>query len=120
MSYGLIYYLITIVGGVDGYTTFLTIVLTMTFLVTFIAMLISTVEGGTRLISTCKRVLKALVIPLCIATTLTLILPSKKDLVIILGLHLGTQSIDEAVKIPPKLLELLNSELDGLLDKKKD
>lgn len=40
------------------------------------------------------------------------LIPSKRDLIIISGVVAFSETVDETVKIPPKLIKLINKELD--------
>ena len=121
MSYGLLYYLFIICGGLVS--------LLITINVIYVIGLITISFAGAMSESCGKSgdgkiwfdfIRKYWWVGI-VSFLLTVITPNKKDLIIITGLHVSTQTIDEGLKMPPKIMKLFNKEIDEILgeDKKK-
>ena len=118
MSYGLMYYLLTVISGILNFIVFLnvSVLLLLVFMIINYYANTDIIKGEIQkeyegYIS--KAIKTALILSLLIS-----FIPTKKDMLIIAGLTVAESTIDEAVKIPPKLMKLINSEIDGLLEEK--
>ena len=118
MSYGLMYYLLTVVSGILKFIVFLNVAA-----LSLLAFMVMNYYANTDIIEGERQKEYEGYISKAVKTVLVLSLligfiPTKKDMLIIAGLTVAESTIDEAVKIPPKLMKLINSEIDGLLGEK--
>ena len=115
MSYGLVYYLITILGKV----LVTNIIILLILIAAVLVYLCNAPEQAGKFLSRFKV---HLIIWFGVSITTITLVPSQKDLIIITGLHIGTGTINstaEAVSEKlPKLNQLINQEIDKLLKKK--
>jgi len=72
-------------------------------------------EKANEAVKVAKRSTIFILVLLCMAITLTILVPNKRDSIIIAGLHTGATTLDKAAEIPPKLMDLINKELDERL-----
>lgn len=122
MSWGLIYYLVTLASSISGTAEFFCFI---SFLVSFastIILLVSTPDSdeNTLLYNRIFSLRKYSLWVFGMSMILSSFIPNKRDAVIILGLHTADKSIGEEVEsLPPKLMKLLNKELDSLIGEDK-
>ena len=111
MSWSLIYYILSLLDCVRGITLLLMVI---SLICTMALTMHTFVERDNTFKPHIKTNLKILV-----STALLLIfVPQKNDAIIIAGLHYSQNTVGEQIeKLPPKLLELINKELDESLKK---
>lgn len=112
MSYAFGYYLLTMLCNLSMSVHSLMVASIILMVIILITMAICHIEDTTfevkHLFKPMAKVTSALIV-------LNILIPSKKDALIITGLWVGQESIEETIKLPPKLMSLLNKELDELL-----
>lgn len=132
MSYGLLYFLIISAGGV------LSSIPHLRHLAGFYILAMTVISVSKALISVSQdkekeekekknfmeelspifkeylQTLKKVLLALSVLFLIEGFIPKKKDLLIITGLHLSTQTINEAIEIPKGLITLINKELKEL------
>lgn len=113
MSYGLIWYLIYLLDGLKVIFSVVGIVSLWGSLMSFI---FSIDASAKELINRGK----VLLIAGFVSGFMFILIPSKKDALIIIGLSTFSETLNDTIKIPPKLMKLLNKELDKGLKGEKD
>lgn len=122
--YALAYYSLIIVDNVKGLALFSIVVLGILGLL-FGSIVAAILDSGfwEEYKEHVFKMLKYYVSVLAITVSMITVLPSKKDSLILLGLYFGEDLIAETAKegskLPPKLLKLINTEIDEALNLKE-
>lgn len=123
MSLGLMYYLLTIVGSLSlifGILAFLTSVFTVVFVGVFLWHYFETYRNADAEedYKKIKLITPKAIKVTAVLLTLSILVPSKNDLVVIAGLNVTETAVKQAANsdIAAKALELVNQELDDRLE----
>lgn len=123
MNWVLAYYLLTLLNTAKIFSIVLWIAFVLLFLVSAIVFNYDRDVRGLDLdeaINKGKKHFKRPLIVIGLTAPILSFLPNKKDGIVILGLVAAQKSIgSEVEKLPPKIVKLINKELDELLGEEK-
>jgi hypothetical protein len=122
MSWGLMYYFLSLVTPIIMICVLLNITMSITaFATTVFTFLEKSASGESDLFKSLIKIRNFSLIVLCISSFFSIVIPEKKDVIIIFGLNSAQAPITNAVnEYSPKLKQLFDKELGKLLKDDKE